>query len=46
VTLTEAGRKRHGRVLGIDDSGSLLLRDDKGRTQGFRAGEVTIDKES
>ncbi len=46
VTLTEAGRKRHGRVLGVDDSGSLLLRDDKGRTQGFRAGEVTIDKES
>jgi BirA family biotin operon repressor/biotin-[acetyl-CoA-carboxylase] ligase len=47
VTLTEAGRKRHGRVLGIDDSGSLLLRDDKGPHPGiFRAGEVTIDKES
>jgi BirA family transcriptional regulator, biotin operon repressor / biotin---[acetyl-CoA-carboxylase] ligase len=46
VTLLEGGGKRHGRVLGIDDAGSLLLRDDKGRTQGFRAGEVTIDKGS
>ena len=44
VTVVEGGRKRHGRVLGIDDVGSLLLRDEKGRTQGFRAGEVTIEK--
>jgi len=44
VSLTEAGRSRKGRVLGIDDVGSLLLRDEKGRTRGYRAGEVTIDK--
>jgi len=44
VILAEGGQKRRGRVLGVDDSGSLLLRDDKGRTQGFRAGEVTIEK--
>jgi BirA family transcriptional regulator, biotin operon repressor / biotin---[acetyl-CoA-carboxylase] ligase len=44
VTLSEAGRKRRGKVLGIDDVGSLLLRDDHGRTRGFRAGEVTLEK--
>jgi BirA family biotin operon repressor/biotin-[acetyl-CoA-carboxylase] ligase len=44
VTLSEGGRKRRGRVLGVDDGGSLLLRDERGRTQGFRAGEVTIEK--
>lgn len=44
ITLSEAGRKRRGRVLGVDDVGSLLLRDEKGRTRGFRAGEVTVDK--
>jgi BirA family biotin operon repressor/biotin-[acetyl-CoA-carboxylase] ligase len=44
VTLSEAGRKRRGKVLGIDDVGSLLLRDDRGRTRGFRAGEVTLEK--
>jgi len=46
VTVVEGGHRRHGRVLGIDDAGSLLLRDDKGRTQGFRAGEVTVEKGS
>ena len=44
VTLSEGGRKRKGRVLGVDDSGSLLLRDERGRTHGFRAGEVTVEK--
>jgi BirA family biotin operon repressor/biotin-[acetyl-CoA-carboxylase] ligase len=44
VTLSEGGRKRRGRVLGVDDVGSLLLRDDHGRTRGFRAGEVTVEK--
>ncbi len=44
ITLSEGGRKRHGRVLGVDDVGSLLLRDDHGRTRGFRAGEVTVEK--
>jgi BirA family biotin operon repressor/biotin-[acetyl-CoA-carboxylase] ligase len=44
ITLSEGGRKRRGRVLGVDDVGSLLLRDDRGRTRGFRAGEVTVEK--
>jgi BirA family biotin operon repressor/biotin-[acetyl-CoA-carboxylase] ligase len=44
VTLAEGGRKRRGRVLGVDDVGSLLLRDDHGRTRCFRAGEVTVEK--
>jgi BirA family biotin operon repressor/biotin-[acetyl-CoA-carboxylase] ligase len=30
VTLAEGGRKRRGRVLGVDDVGSLLLRDEHG----------------
>jgi biotin-(acetyl-CoA carboxylase) ligase len=44
VTLAEGKHKRHGRVLGVDDVGSLLLRDDHGRTRGYRAGEVTVEK--
>jgi BirA family biotin operon repressor/biotin-[acetyl-CoA-carboxylase] ligase len=44
VTLVQGGRRRRGRVLGVDDVGSLLLRDDHGRTRGFRAGEVTVEK--
>ncbi len=44
VTVTEGGRKRRGRVLGVDDVGSLLLRDDHGHTRGFRAGDVTLEK--
>ena len=46
VTLAEGGRRRRGKVLGVDDVGSLLLRDDRGRTRGFRAGEVTVEKGS
>jgi BirA family biotin operon repressor/biotin-[acetyl-CoA-carboxylase] ligase len=44
VTVSEGGRKKRGRVLGVDDVGSLLLRDERGRTRGYRAGEVTIEK--
>jgi BirA family biotin operon repressor/biotin-[acetyl-CoA-carboxylase] ligase len=44
VNLLQGGRRRRGRVLGVDDVGSLLLRDDHGRTRGFRAGEVTVEK--
>ncbi|HEY1848209.1 MAG TPA: biotin--[acetyl-CoA-carboxylase] ligase [Opitutaceae bacterium] len=46
ITLAEGGRRRRGRVLGIDDVGSLLIRDDHGRTRGYRAGEVTVEKEA
>ena len=44
VTLVESGRKRRGRALGVDDVGSLLIRDERGRTHGCRAGEVTVEK--
>lgn len=43
ATLLEGGRRHHGTVMGIDDEGALLLRDN-GRTHRFRAGEVTIEK--
>jgi BirA family biotin operon repressor/biotin-[acetyl-CoA-carboxylase] ligase len=44
VTLAESGRRRRGRVLGVDDVGSLLLRGEHGHTRGYRAGEVTVEK--
>lgn len=44
VTLLEGGRKHHGVASGIDDEGALVLRDDRGRMQRFRAGEVTLEK--
>ena len=33
-----------GTAAGIDDEGALLLRDEGGRIQRFRAGEVTLEK--
>ena len=33
-----------GTAAGIDDEGSLIIRTDQGRTERFRAGEVTIAK--
>jgi BirA family biotin operon repressor/biotin-[acetyl-CoA-carboxylase] ligase len=45
VTLLEAGRRHHGMVTGVDDEGALLLRDDRGSVQRFRAGEVTLEKQ-
>ena len=33
-----------GTAAGIDDEGSLIVKTDKGRTDRFRAGEVTIEK--
>jgi BirA family transcriptional regulator, biotin operon repressor / biotin---[acetyl-CoA-carboxylase] ligase len=46
ITLVEGGRRHQGVVSGLDDEGALLLRDDQGRVQRFRAGEVTLDKTS
>lgn len=46
IGLLEGGRRHHGTVTGLDDEGALLLRDGNGRTQRFRAGEVTIEKQS
>ena len=44
VALVEGGRRHAGTVLGVDNEGSLLLRDERGRTRRFRAGEVTLEK--
>jgi BirA family biotin operon repressor/biotin-[acetyl-CoA-carboxylase] ligase len=44
VTLVEGGRRHHGVVSGLDDEGALLLRDEHGKVQRFRAGEVTMEK--
>ena len=45
IALLEGGRRHHGIVTGLDDEGALLLRDEAGRSQRFRAGEVTIEKD-
>jgi BirA family transcriptional regulator, biotin operon repressor / biotin---[acetyl-CoA-carboxylase] ligase len=44
IVLLEGGRRHHGTVTGLDDEGALLLRDDHGKVQRFRAGEVTLEK--
>jgi BirA family biotin operon repressor/biotin-[acetyl-CoA-carboxylase] ligase len=44
IALIEGGRRHHGTVSGLDDEGALLLRDDHGHVQRFRAGEVTLEK--
>jgi BirA family biotin operon repressor/biotin-[acetyl-CoA-carboxylase] ligase len=44
VALLEGGRRHHGVVSGLDDEGALLLRDEHGKVQRFRAGEVTMEK--
>jgi BirA family biotin operon repressor/biotin-[acetyl-CoA-carboxylase] ligase len=46
VVLLEGGRRHPGIVTGLDDEGALLLRDPQGRTQRYRAGEVTLEKAS
>jgi BirA family biotin operon repressor/biotin-[acetyl-CoA-carboxylase] ligase len=46
VALLEGTRRHAGTALGIDDEGALLLRDDRGRSHRFRAGEVTLEKGS
>jgi BirA family biotin operon repressor/biotin-[acetyl-CoA-carboxylase] ligase len=44
ITLSVGGRKRRGRVIGVDDVGSLVLRGENGQTRAYRAGEVTVEK--
>ena len=44
ATVLEGGQRHTGTVTGIDDEGALLLRDERGTTQRFRAGEVTLEK--
>jgi BirA family transcriptional regulator, biotin operon repressor / biotin---[acetyl-CoA-carboxylase] ligase len=44
VTLIQGDRELRGQAMGIDDEGSLLLRLEDGRTDRFRAGEVTFSR--
>jgi len=46
ATVLEGARRHAGTVVGIDGEGALVLRDERGRTQRFRAGEVTLEKET
>lgn len=45
ITVIQGTRTVHGTATGIDDEGSLIVRLDTGRTERFRAGEVTLGKE-
>jgi len=44
VTVVQGTRTVRGVATGIDKEGSLVLRLDSGKTERFRAGEVTLDK--
>lgn len=44
ITLLQGTRRVTGTAAGLDDEGSLILRNDRGRTERFRAGEVTLEK--
>lgn len=44
AAVLEGGSRHVGSVTGIDDEGALVLRDDRGRSRRFRAGEVTLEK--
>ncbi len=46
VTVTQGSRTVSGTATGIDDEGSLLLRLAHGRTERFRAGEVTLSRDA
>ena len=44
IVVLNGEQRIAGTASGIDDTGSLLLRDDQGRSQRFSAGEVTLEK--
>ena len=44
VTVLQGTRRITGTAGGIDDAGSLLVRDERGRTHRFTAGEVRLEK--
>ncbi|MBI2813047.1 MAG: biotin--[acetyl-CoA-carboxylase] ligase [Opitutae bacterium] len=46
VSVTQGTRTFTGTATGIDAEGSLIVRLDSGRTERFRAGEVTLARES
>ncbi|MFA6959604.1 MAG: biotin--[acetyl-CoA-carboxylase] ligase [Opitutaceae bacterium] len=44
VAVLTAAHRVAGIALGIDDEGSFVVRTENGRTERFRAGEVTLEK--
>ena len=46
VTVTQGERTVTGTATGIDNEGSLIVRLTTGRTERFRAGEVTLSKQA
>jgi BirA family biotin operon repressor/biotin-[acetyl-CoA-carboxylase] ligase len=46
VTVVQGTRTITGTATGIDDEGSLIVRLSSGRTERFRAGEVTLGKQA
>ncbi len=46
VTVTQGDRTITGTATGIDDEGSLIVRTRPGRMERFRAGEVTLSRET
>ncbi|MSU46842.1 MAG: biotin--[acetyl-CoA-carboxylase] ligase [Lacunisphaera sp.] len=46
VSIIQGSRTVAGLATGIDDEGSLIVRLNSGRTERFRAGEVTLGKEA
>jgi BirA family biotin operon repressor/biotin-[acetyl-CoA-carboxylase] ligase len=46
VAVTQGDRTISGIATGIDDEGSLIVRAASGRTERFRAGEVTLSRDA
>lgn len=46
VTVTQGTRTVAGTATGIDNEGSLIVRLNSGRSERFRAGEVTLSREA
>lgn len=46
VSVTQGDRTVTGTAMGIDDEGSLIVRTSAGRTERFRAGEVTLSRDA
>jgi BirA family transcriptional regulator, biotin operon repressor / biotin---[acetyl-CoA-carboxylase] ligase len=44
VAVLTAAQRIAGTAVGIDDEGCFVVRTEKGRTERFRAGEVTLEK--
>ncbi len=44
VAVLQGTHRIAGTAAGIDDAGSLIIRDDRGRAHRFTAGEVTLEK--